>query len=394
MNKLLKPALAIILPVCLLIISACNHANTKNTTTTMTDSTEAKLPSASAFQKTIDSSKTNLYILKNANGMEVAITNFGGRVVSILVPDKNGKTTDVVEGFDSVKGYQDAPGPYYGAIIGRYGNRIAKGKFSLEGKEYSLFINNAPNTLHGGKVGFDSKVWNAKQVDSTTLELTYLSKDMEEGFPGNLQAKVVYTLTKDNGLKLHYTATTDKTTIINLTNHTYFNLNGANGGTILNHKVQIFADEYTPIDPTSIPTGKNDPVKGTPFDFTEATVIGSRIEDKNEQLENGKGYDHNFVLNKPSLDSPVAIAVGDKSGIEMQVFTQEPGLQFYTGNFMNGQNTMKYGAKDNRRTAFAMETEHFPDSPNEPKFPSVVLKPGQVYKTSTEYRFSVNKSTK
>ena len=391
MKKLLKPALAIILPVCLLTINACNHANTKNTTSTMTDSTEAKLPSASAFQKTIDSNKTDLYILKNANGMEVAITNFGGHVVSILVPDKNGKITDVVEGFDSVKGYQDAPGPYYGAIIGRYGNRIAKGKFSLDGKEYSLFINNAPNTLHGGKVGFDSKVWNAKQVDSTTLELTYLSKDMEEGFPGNLQAKVVYTLTKDNGLKIDYTATTDKTTIVNLTNHTYFNLNGANGGTILNHKVQIFADEYTPIDPTSIPTGKNDPVKGTPFDFTQATVIGSRIEDKNEQLTNGKGYDHNFVLTKPSLDSPVAIVVGDKSDIEMQVFTQEPGLQFYTGNFMNGQNTMKYGAKDNRRTAFAMETEHFPDSPNEPTFPSVVLKPGQVYKTTTEYRFSVAK---
>ena len=388
MYRLFKPALSIILPACLLTISACKHSNTK-TTTNMSDSLEAKLPSASAFQKTIDGKKTDLYILKNSKGMEVAITNFGGRVVSLLVPDKNGKVTDVIEGFDSVSGYQNAPGPYYGAIIGRYGNRIAKGKFTLEGKEYNLFINNSPNTLHGGKVGFDSKVWDAKQIDSTTLELTYLSKDMEEGFPGNLQVKVVYTLTNDNGLKIDYTATADKTTIVNLTNHTYFNLNGANGGTILNHKVQIFADEYTPIDPTSIPTGKNDPVEGTPFDFSQPAVIGSRIEDKNEQLANGKGYDHNFVLTKPSLDSPVAIVVGDKSDIEMQVFTLEPGLQFYTGNFMNGQNTMKYSAKDNRRTAFAMETEHFPNSPNEPKFPSVVLKPGQVYKTTTEYKFSV-----
>ncbi|WP_461451917.1 aldose epimerase family protein [Mucilaginibacter sp.] len=358
----------------------------------MTDTlAQGALPPKANFEKTIDGKKTDLYILKNAKGMEVAITNFGGRVVSILVPDKNGRLTDVVEGFDSVKGYQDAPGPYYGALIGRYGNRIAKGKFTLEGKEYSLYINNAPNTLHGGKVGFDSKVWDAKQIDSATLELNYLSKDMEEGYPGNLKATVIYTLTNDNGLKIDYTATTDKTTIVNLTNHTYFNLNGANGGTILDHKVQIFADEYTPIDPTSIPKGKNDPVKGTPFDFTQPAVIGSKIEDKNEQLTNGKGYDHNFVLNKPSLDSPVAIVVGDKSNIEMQIFTQEPGLQFYTGNFMNGQNTMKYGAKDNHRTAFAMETEHFPDSPNEPKFPSVVLKPGQVYKTTTEYKFSVAK---
>jgi aldose 1-epimerase len=390
MYRLFKPALSIIWPACLLAISACNHSNTK-TTTNMTDSLEAKIPSASAFQKTIDGKKTDLYLLKNAKGMEVAITNFGGRVVSILVPDKNGKVTDVVEGFDSVDGYKNAPGPYYGAIIGRYGNRIAKGKFNLEGKEYSLFINNAPNTLHGGKVGFDSKVWDAKQLDLTTLELTYLSKDMEEGFPGNLQVRVVYTLTNNNGLRIEYTATTDKTTIVNLTNHTYFNLNGANGGTILNHKVQILANEYTPIDPTSIPTGKNDPVKGTPFDFIQPTVIGSRIEDKNEQLSNGKGYDHNFVLAKPSLDSPVAIVIGDKSNIEMQVFTQEPGLQFYTGNFMNGQNTMKYGVKDKYRTAFAMETEHFPDSPNEPKFPSVVLKPGKVYNTTTEYRFSLAK---
>lgn len=388
MYKIFKPLLSIIWPVCLLSVCACNQSNTK---TNMTDSHEAKLPAASAFQKTIDDKKTDLYILKNAKGMEVAITNFGGRVVSIIVPDKEGKLTDVVEGFDSVDGYKNAPGPYYGAIIGRYGNRIAKGKFSLEGEEYSLFINNNPNTLHGGKVGFDMKVWDAKQIDSTTLELTYLSKDMEEGFPGNLHTKVVYTLTNENGLKIDYTATTDKTTIVNLTNHTYFNLNGAYGGTILNHKAQIFADVYTPIDQTSIPTGVIAPVKGTPFDFTQSAEIGSRIKDKDEQLINGRGYDHNYVLNKPSLSTPVAIVIGDKSGIQLQVFTEEPGMQFYTGNFMNGQNTMKYGIKDNYRTAFAMETEHFPDSPNESKFPSVTLKPGQVYKTTTEYKFGVVK---
>lgn len=390
MYKLFKPLLSIIWPVCLLSVCACNQSNTK-TNTNMTDSFEAKLPVASAFQKTIDDKKTELYILKNAKGMEVAITNFGGRVVSIIVPDKEGKLMDIVEGFDSVDGYKNAPGPYYGAIIGRYGNRIAKGKFSLEGKEYNLFINNNPNTLHGGKVGFDMKVWDAKQIDSTTLELTYLSKDMEEGFPGNLHTKVVYTLTNDNGLKIDYTATTDKATIVNLTNHTYFNLNGAYGGTILNHKAQIFADAYTPIDPTSIPTGVIAPVKGTPFDFTQPAEIGSRINDKDEQLINGRGYDHNYVLNKSSLSTPVAIVVGDKSGIQLQVFTEEPGMQFYTGNFMNGQNTMKYGIKDNYRTAFAMETEHFPDSPNESKFPSVTLKPGQVYKTTTEYKFSIVK---
>jgi aldose 1-epimerase len=389
MYNLLKPVLSLMLPACLLTISACNNTSTKNTN--MTDSLQAKLPSKSAFEKTIDGKKTDLYILKNAKGAEAAITNFGGRLVSLLVPDKNGKITDVVEGFDSVSGYQNAPGPYYGAIIGRYGNRIAKGKFSLEGKEYSLFINNAPNTLHGGKKGYDMVVWDAKQTDSSTLELTYLSKDMEEGFPGNLNIKVVYSLTDDNALHINYTAQTDKTTIVNLTNHAYFNLNGAGTGTNLDHKVQIFADYYTPIDPTSIPTGKIEAVKGTPFDFTAPTTIGARINDDNEQLKNGKGYDHNFVLNKRESNAPAAIAIGDKSGIEMQVFTEEPGVQFYTGNFMDGKNTMKYGYKDKYRTAFAMETEHYPDSPNEPSFPSVVLKPGQVYKTSTQYKFSIAK---
>jgi len=388
MYKLLKPTLSILSAFSLLLCACHNTPIQQKMTDTLA---QGSLPHKANFEKTIDGKKTDLYILKNTKGMQAAITNFGGRLVSIIVPDKNGKLTDVVEGFDSVEGYKNAPGPYYGAIIGRYGNRIAKGKFTLDGKQYSLFINNAPNTLHGGKKGYDSQVWDAKQIDSTTLELTYLSKDMEEGFPGNLQVKVVYHLTDDNGLKISYTAQTDKTTIVNLTNHAYYNLNGSGTGTILNHQVQIAADGYTPIDSTSIPLGPIEPVKGTPFDFTTAVAIGSRINDNNIQLKNGKGYDHNYVLNKHNDTMAVATAVGDKTGIEMQVFTEEPGLQFYTGNFMPGENAMKHGNKDDYRTAFAMETEHYPDSPNEPSYPSVVLKPGQTYKTSTEYKFSIAK---
>lgn len=382
---------AAILSAAILSLGACNQAS-KSNQQKMTDSTkEAKLPLASAFQTTIDGKKTDLYVLKNSRGAEAAITNYGGRIVSILVPDKDGKLTDVVEGFDSVDGYEKSTEPYFGGLIGRFGNRIAKGKFNLDGKQYSLFLNNGPNTLHGGKPGFQSVVWDAKQVDSTTLELSYLAKDMEGGFPGNLNVKVVFKLTDENGLTINYEATTDKTTIVNLTSHPFFNLNGAGSGTILDHKVQILADGYTPVDSTLIPTGKIEPVKGTPFDFNTPTTIGERINTTNDQLKDGKGYDHNFVLNKHAETTPVAIAIGDKSGIEMDVYTEEPGLQFYSGNFMQSKNSMKYGNKDDYRTAFAMETQHFPDSPNQPSFPSTLLKPGQVYKTSSEYRFKVVK---
>jgi len=380
---------AIILGASILSLGACS-SSTKNNS--MTDSThDAKIPPASAFQTTIDGKKTDLFILKNTKGMEAAITSYGGRIVSLLLPDKNGKLTDVVEGFDSAQGFETSKEPYYGALIGRFGNRIARGKFTLEGKQYSLFLNNGINTLHGGKPGYQSVVWETKQIDSTTLELTYLSKDMEAGFPGNLNIKVFYKLTDDNGLTISYEATTDKTTVINLTSHPFFNLNGAGSGTILNHKVQILADGYTPIDSTLIPTGKIESVKGTPFDFTQLTRIGTKIQEANEQLKDGKGYDHNFVLNKHDAKAPVAIAIGDKTGIEMEVYTDEPGLQFYSGNFMQSKNSMKYGNKDDFRTAFAMETQHFPDSPNQPNFPSTVLKPGEVYKTSSEYRFKIAK---
>jgi len=389
MNAILKAFGAVLLPACMLSITACNQSANK-TTTTMTDSTTtASLPAPKGFERTVDGKQTHLYVLKNKNGMEAAVSNYGGHLVSVLVPGKGGKLTDVVIGFDDYEGFKKASSSFYGGTIGRYGNRIAKGHFVLDGKRYDLFINNKPNTLHGGQKGFNDVVWDGKQISDQKVELTYLSKDMEEGYPGNLTCKVTYELTDDNGIEISYEATTDKPTIVNLTNHAYFNLNGAGSGTILDHIVQLSAANYTPVDSTLIPTGKIAPVAGTPFDFTKPTAIGARINEKNEQLVNGKGYDHNFVLDKHDLKTPVATVTGDKSGITMQIFTEEPGLQFYSGNFMAGANTISGGAKDEHRTAFAMETQHYPDSPNQPNFPSTVLRPGQTYKTVTIYKFSV-----
>ncbi|QIL41576.1 galactose mutarotase [Pedobacter sp. HDW13] len=345
---------------------------------------------ADSFKKEIDGKQTALYTLKNKNNAEAVFTNYGGRLVSLLVPGKDGKLVDVVVGFKSVSDYEKSTEPYFGATIGRYGNRIAKGKFTLEGKTYTLFTNNGQNTLHGGKKGYQYVVWDAEQPNANTLVLHYLSKDGDENFPGNLDVKVTYTLTDDNELKMDYEAKTDKTTVVNLTNHAFFNLNGDGSGEILNHEVQIYADEYTPVDSTLIPTGKLEKVAGTPFDFTKATAIGARINDKNEQLTFGKGYDHNYVLNKTKgLGMYHAATVkGEKSGVVMDIYTQEPGLQFYSGNFMQSKNTFKTGAKDDFRTAIALETQHFPDSPNQPAFPSTVLKPGQLYKTGSIYKFS------
>ena len=386
--KLRNLSLGLLL-ACMVLMGACRQSSTKtNTSTTMKDSiTYGKLPPDSAFERTIDGKPTHLYVLKNKNGMEAAITNFGGRLVALLVPDSAGKMIDVSLGMSSVDDYIKSTEPYYGATIGRFGNRIAKGHFTLEGKQYTLAINNTPNTLHGGKKGYQDVVWDAKKIDDQTLELTYLSKDMEEGFPGNLTIKVIYSITDDNAFKCSYEATTDKTTVINLTNHAFFNLNGEGSGTILNHLVQINADNYTPVDSTLIPTGKIEPVKGTPLDFTTPATIGARINDTNEQLKSGKGYDHNFVLNKHDMSQPVAIVKGDKTGIVMEIYTEEPAMQFYSGNFMQAKNIMKYGEKDDYRTSFAMETQHYPDSPNQPQFPSTELKPGQVYKTQSIYKF-------
>ncbi|HWW38270.1 aldose epimerase family protein [Pedobacter sp.] len=345
--------------------------------------------STKAFEKKIDGKEVHLYTLENNSGCKALITNYGGRLVSLLVPDKNQKLVDVVAGFNSVDGYQQSTEPYFGATIGRYGNRIAKGRFTLDGKVYTLFTNNGPNTLHGGKKGYQDVVWDAKVLDKQSLELTYLSKDMEEGFPGNLNLKVIYTLTDDNALKISYEAVTDKNTVVNLTNHAFFNLNGEQSGTILKHLVKINADKYTPVDSTLIPLGTLAMVKGTPFDFTVAKTIGDRVDVLNDQLKNGKGYDHNFVLNSHTPDQPVAVVTGDQSGIVMSVYTDQPGLQFYSGNFMQGKNTMKGNHKDDFRTAFALETQHFPDSPNQKSFPSTVLKPGEKYNSVSTYKFTV-----
>ena len=385
----MKEISKIVAAVFLLGLTACNSQSEKTTDAKQDSMATSVIPSASGFQKEIDGKKTDLYILKNKNNMQAALTNYGGRIVGLYIPDKNGNLVDVVVGFDSVDDFVNSTEPYFGATIGRYGNRIAKGKFSIDGKQYTLFTNNGANTLHGGKKGFQAVVWDASQPDSSTVVLTYLSKDMEEGFPGNLNVKVTYSLTDDNELKMDYEATTDKKTVVNLTNHAFFNLNGEGSGTILGHTLKIFADEYIPVDSGLIPLGIK-PVKGTPFDFTTATTIGARVEEKNEQLANGKGYDHNYVLNgtKGAGMTHAATISGDKSGITMDVYTQGPGLQFYSGNFMQGKNTFKGGAKDEFRTAFALETQHFPDSPNQPSFPTTILNPGSVYKTSSIYKFS------
>ena len=386
-----KAFLQLLLPF-MAVIAACNSSTSGNKSSEdSTGTNQVSVPDKKAFQASIDGKETNLFLLNNKNGARVAITNYGGRIVGLWVPDKNGKLTDVVVGLDAVEKYQNSTEPYFGALIGRYGNRIAKGKFELDGKSYTLFTNNGPNTLHGGKKGFQDVVWDAHQVDDSTLELSYLSKDMEAGFPGNLSVKVVYTLTDENELKIDYRAETDKKTVVNLTNHAFFNLNGEGNGTILNHTLQINANKYTPVDSTLIPTGEIVSTAATPFDFAGMHKIGERIDANNEQLKNGKGYDHNFVLNVPEQGKlfPAAKVVGDISGITMEVLTVEPGLQFYSGNFMQGKNTFKSGAKDDFRTAFCLETQHFPDSPNQASFPSTELDPGKVYKTSTVYKFYV-----
>lgn len=348
------------------------------------------LPDSNNFKQTVQGKQVDLFILKNSKNFRVAITNYGGRIVSVLVPAKKGNTIDVVLGYDSLKSYLKPKEPYFGALIGRYGNRIAKGKFSINGKSYQLNINDGVNTLHGGFNGFYSKVWNAKQVSPQSLELTYTSKDGEGGYPGELKVKVIYTVTDDNAIKIDYYATTDKETIVNLTNHAYFNLSGAGSSTITDHLLQINAAYFTPIDPTLIPTGKLQPVKGTPFDFTAAKAINSDIDLQNDQLKNGKGYDHNFVLNTNDGSKPIATVFSPKTGIAMEVYTTEPGLQFYSGNFLTGKDHDGKGkAAYNHRSAFCLETQHFPDSPNKSTFPSTILKPGETYHTNTSYKFFI-----
>ncbi len=370
-----------------LILFSCKT----KTTTTNNESKIVSLQKAK-FDTTVDGKKLGLYFLKNKNNCTAAVTNYGARMVNYIMPNKDGIATDIVIGFDKVKDYIIAEERFFGTVVGRYGNRIAKGKFTLDGKTYQLGLNNGENTLHGGKTGFHSRVWDVLQADSQKIVLTYLAKDGEEGYPGNLTTKVTYTLLDDNSLQMDYEMTTDKKTITNITNHNYWNLNGEGSGTINNHNLQIMADKYTPVDSTLIPTGI-ETVKGTPFDFTQFVTIGKRIEEKNTQLMYGKGYDHNYVLNKGLSPIPVHIATveGDKSGISMQILTTEPAIQFYGGNFMQSKHTLKTGTKDDFRTAFCLETQHYPDSPNQASFPTTVLEAGKTYKSTTIHKFSIKK---
>ena len=343
------------------------------------------------YGKLPDGAPIELYTLSNPNGIEAGIMTYGGTVVSLTAPDRSGKFADVVLGADSLEGYLKQTN-YFGAIIGRYGNRIGHGTFKLDGKQYTLPKNDGDNTLHGGPQGFDKRVWKAtpaSTAEGQSLEFTYVSKDGEEGFPGTLTVKVVYTLTARNELKIDYTATTDKATVVNLTNHSYFNLAGQGEGDILGHQVMIDAARFTPVDAGLIPLGELRAVKGTPFDFTAATAIGARIGQADPQLKLGNGYDHNWVLNKGNGGLTKAAEVFEpKTGRVMEVWTTEPGMQFYTGNFLDGSVRGKGGKVYPFRSAFCMETQHYPDSPNKPSFPTTVLKPGTTYRTTTIYRFS------
>ncbi len=344
-----------------------------------------------SFGKTADGKAVDLFTLRNAKGSEAQIMSYGGIVTSLKVADKNGKLGDVVLGYDTLDGYLKST-PYFGALIGRYGNRIANGKFTLDGQTCTLPVNNAPNCLHGGLKAFDKVVWEVVRARATgkeaSLELSYLSKDGEEGFPGNLKVTATYTLTEDNALRLDFAATTDKPTVLNLTHHSYFNLAGH--GDVLNHEVTINADKFTAVDANLIPTGELRPVKGTPFDFTTPHAVGERINAGDEQLKLGNGYDHNWVLNKKGGElSFVARVYEPTSGRVMEVFSTEPGTQFYTGNFLDGTLTGKGGWTYQFRNGLCFEPQHFPDSPNHPAFPSAVLRPGQTFKNTIAYKFSV-----
>ena len=344
------------------------------------------------FGKMPDGTPIPIYTLTNEHGLEARICTYGGAVVSLKTPDKNGQMADIVQGFDSLAGYLNPKQPYFGALIGRYGNRIGHAQFKLDGTVYHLPANDGPNTLHGGNKGFDKVVWTPRQLPDGGLELTYVSKDGEEGFPGTLTAVVVYHLTSANELKIDYSATTDKDTVINLTNHSYWNLKGAGNGTILDHVLTLHASRFTPVDSGLIPTGELKPVAGTPFDFTKPTVVGARIEQNDEQLKLGHGYDHNFIIDRAGAGLTLCARVEEPAnGRVMEVETTEPAVQFYTGNFLDGSFPGKGGHTYPFRAALCLETQHYPDSPNHPSFPSTELKPGQTYKTTTVYRFSVKK---
>jgi Galactose mutarotase and related enzymes len=373
------PTLAAAAALSGLLLAGCQTTQTSNDKMTV---------SVAPYGKTKSGKPINLYALRNANGMEVDIINYGAIVTSIRVPDRNGKVEDVTLGYDTLAGWEKGTS-YFGSVVGRYGNRIAKGKFTLDGKTYSLPINNGPNSLHGGKLGFNQRVWSAKPIErpgAVGVELTYVSPDGEQGYPGTLTTVVTYTLNNKNELGIEYKLTTDAPTVANVTNHTYFNLRGEGNGNILGHEMQILADAYTPTDDTLIPTGEIASVTGTPMDFRKPTPIGARINEKFAALIAGGGYDHNYVLNGSGFRKVVKVSEPE-SGRVMEVYTDQPGVQFYSGNFLDNE-PGRGGKVYPYRSGFCLETQHFPDSPNQPNFPSTVLRPGETFTSKTVYKFS------
>lgn len=346
------------------------------------------------FQKNLPEGEVRLFVLKNKNGLEMTVTNFGARVVEIFTPDRDGDFEDIALGFDNLDDYMDSPGGYFGAPIGRYGNRIANAAFTLNGKTYKLEANNGPNNLHGWPGGYHNVVWDVLEAGDQVLKMRYLSPDSQAGFPGNLTVTMTYSLTDDDEFKIEYEAETDQPTVVNLTHHSFFNLNGHGEGNVHNHQLTLNADHYTPVNDVLIPLGEIAPVEGTPMDFRTPHLVGERVDDDFDQLKVGGGYDHNWVLNrKGGSNNPewAATVVVPENGRKMEVFTTQPGVQVYTGNFMDGRSKSKEGKTYGKRSAICLETQHFPDSPNQPNFPSVVLNPGERYHHFCIYKFSVEK---
>jgi len=353
---------------------------------------EISLLDTAAFNIELDGKKVSLYTLKSGNGITMQVTNFGGRVVTLWVPDKDGKYEDIVYGHDNIDKYINYTGERcLGPVVGRYANRIAKGQFELDGVKYQLPVNNNGQTLHGGPEGFDMKVWNIDKVADNEIQLSYISPDGEQGFPGTVNVKMIYTLTPDNEFKITYEATTDKPTHVNLSHHSFFNLKGEGNGTILDHVLTINASKYTPVDSVLIPFGELVTVEGTPFDFRTPTTIGERIETENEQLKNGGGYDHNWVIDRKSEKDIEFIAsiYEPNNGRLMEIYSDQPGIQFYSGNFLDGAVVGKYGKAHNFREAVALETQKYPDTPNQPSYPSTRLNPGETYTQTCIYKFSI-----
>ncbi|MBP4137356.1 aldose epimerase family protein [Flavobacterium geliluteum] len=394
MNVLKRYIFRISLLSLAIISIQCKSDKKMDNTTISSDKKTTVTIEKSSYGTTSNGEKIESYKLKNQNGMEVDIITFGGIITDLKVPNKEGVSENVVIGFNSLQQYEKE-NPFFGALIGRFGNRIAKGKFSLDGKEYSLAINNAPNALHGGPEGFHRVVWKAVEAKSgatASLKLSYLAKDGEEGYPGNLQVFVTYTLNNNNELSVQYEATTDKKTVVNLTQHSYFNLSADFSKTILDHEITLNADKIVPVDATLIPTGKLEDVANTPFDFRKPKLVGKEIGFKNQQLERGKGYDHCWVLNNSAKGKTViAKAYHAASGRILEVTTDEPGIQFYSGNFLDGTLPMRNQGTYAYRTGFCLETQHFPDAPNQKDFPTTVLNPREKYNTTTTFKFSVKK---